>query len=968
MQRSGFTLFEVAISLLIVSMTVLGVVLILPIGIKAQQQARHEIYASAATMTLLDNAHNPVLATGTYPGYSSFHSDTAIDMSYPVASGLRDARVYSSAMGPDLEHLITAPDMGATPVPTVIARRLDSDGDEIGRHLDAGGQLFYLNPTSTRHLGNSSNYGNIMRVTPPQEMQELVFAVIGNPQQNLLIAHPLDNQPRYETYPFPPATVSAGSDRNGARYAFRFEDTIFGDITATHHVSLTNGSTQVDLGVTAPDILTLQWPGWASRAFLRVNGSDYPVASRNSATRLILDDPVAEPSGSYLSWELILAANPDERIQVTLPGYYTTATATCPANSSVGDFDFNPKNGDPNRADGTDRLLDLNYNSNAVYRHRARNWVHFASADPGSPWALGFNKWIDLAADFRSGYLPIAGILRAGQMKRKNATSLERGDLPAFRYRLPTYEMRANYRDRAIALWQAVMPANSGLPSLTPSLSTLTDDLRSDCDRYEYPPSALASFPGVNPQSLAASDFPPHPAQVLALSYLAHAAMMCAGYRPPFSNGAKNELFWDSTSRGTDTNGDGWDDDFEYGVSNAYLKDAKVITGIPGTNPAGFSATTVTITSDAHTDLVLYAGDYLWLEKVPDYVFEVKVTNINGMISVAAGGATATVELLAAYPVLGRGNGLRYGPAEAVNIQVDPSGYAMRVANATDLAFAATAHEMSLRWAMCYGRERPYDWGAPRPANRASSLDRPLAMYDLFPSGNALRPETSSDSNFFTVSEIFYRFLSPVNAGASEVSASLRYPSSAIANTHSISHVTLNGRKLNELNTVTGHTRLQATSATDSARFWPARPFDQRDRGREIVFWAVAWQDYQDAESAPGAERDIASLGWTVGDDNNNRLIMTPRAGGKYRNDPWLYGHPEQRYGWQDANRRSWGYASGDGSSTTDLDRMGIHFGADRNNNTLLDVGSITPATRLRARQVSRITVYDPILRLHARN
>lgn len=45
--RRGFTLFEVALSLVIVATAVLSVLLIFPVGIKAQQLARFRLYASS---------------------------------------------------------------------------------------------------------------------------------------------------------------------------------------------------------------------------------------------------------------------------------------------------------------------------------------------------------------------------------------------------------------------------------------------------------------------------------------------------------------------------------------------------------------------------------------------------------------------------------------------------------------------------------------------------------------------------------------------------------------------------------------------------------------------------------------------------------------------------------------------------------------------------------------------------------
>ncbi len=130
---------------------------------------------------------------------------------------------------------------------------------------------------------------------------------------------------------------------------------------------------------------------------------------------------------------------------------------------------------------------------------------------------------------------------------------------------MATYEMRANYRDRAIDLWQSVMPGNSNLAQLEknpdntqyanpfnagiPGESNGTQNNQYygslveesmggtmvDCCKYEYPPMELDRFQFITPSQLSAADWPIHPAQVEALSFLAHAAMMVTGYSAPFA-------------------------------------------------------------------------------------------------------------------------------------------------------------------------------------------------------------------------------------------------------------------------------------------------------------------------------------------------------------------------------------------------------------------------------------------------
>ena len=53
--RGGFTLFEVAISLVLVTFGVVSVLMLFPVGIKAQEMARFQIYASAKAEEMVES-------------------------------------------------------------------------------------------------------------------------------------------------------------------------------------------------------------------------------------------------------------------------------------------------------------------------------------------------------------------------------------------------------------------------------------------------------------------------------------------------------------------------------------------------------------------------------------------------------------------------------------------------------------------------------------------------------------------------------------------------------------------------------------------------------------------------------------------------------------------------------------------------------------------------------------------------
>jgi hypothetical protein len=964
--RRGLTLTEVAISLLIVSTTVLSAVLMLPLGLRAQLESRHQLFAAAAAMSVLDSTHQSLQIRGVDGYYNSFDGTHGrIDGSVPTAAGIQAGLVHGSARAPDLDKLLTMPDSGALPVPDVIARRLDSDGDEISTLLDQGGMLFSLAGTPVRDLGTKSqSERTTTRISPATAQRELVFAVVGAPQQNLLLSHPADDFPRYEIYPFPPAWLkqpgSYGSHaRGGGRAALKVAD-----IYKTGEITVKRNNTTVTLSGGS-------WPSWAADADLYAYDKKNKkwkalgqVKSRDSVTVVKLYAGSTEPF-TNVDYEL---RSLDPAIQVSLPGVYPIATVH--GTDHVGGYGTDISNGDTNRVDSGDAAFgdfanDLHnevkpYTNYAVLqpiRYHGRNWMYFALRDASSPWANSRDAFIDLAGDAEGGWLPVQSLmgLETYYVRNKSPLDVRPTSLEAPNYPLPTYEMRASYRDRALALWQSVMPA--GFTALTPRLSTANDDLRLDCDRYEFPSAELNGFTTIDPSQLAGRDFPPHPAQVMALSYLAHSAMMVAGLRPPFKN--TGLLMWfDGLSGGTDSDGDGKADTFSETVDNAWYKDAKRVRYN--------DATHLQVTSDIYTDCVLYAGDFLWLLDDPDLVYEVATT-----VTITKGENIGLVELSQAYPVLGDSEGYRYGPAQAVNIPAGLDGHAHRVATNTDLAFAAAVHEMSLQWAISYARETPYDLGAPFPANRALSLDRPLVIADLFtPAGQAMRPGTNA--NFFSASEQHYRFITPENPQAGRYGTATGFPRGG-SGSQVLTHVGVGDRRGPNHDAVVANSAFAAPSAShDRTRFWPVRPFDARDRGRELVFWSVAWQDYEDAETAPGATLDIAALGWRLEASGSGAQIITPKHWRRDSiHDQFWFMHPERRSAWADADRVRFGFVQTDstlGESTTNLDLMLGHWGADRNNNGILDRGPVPATTRLRARSVARFTVYDAIMRVHARN
>ncbi|HYE04015.1 MAG TPA: hypothetical protein VEL07_00730 [Planctomycetota bacterium] len=182
--RRGFTLFEIALSVAILGGFVVVAAALLPTAIATQTRARFELYASAKAVEMVDtfaSSHN-----------LQFMIDAEAFAPWDVPSGY-------SAFQHDLERRVCGQRSGIFPVPTIIARRLDSDGDAIARILDDGGALYYSQPQATTGLKEDA-----VPMAAPNEAQRLVFAVDGCAQQNAITIFPWKAWPYSTPWPSPP--------------------------------------------------------------------------------------------------------------------------------------------------------------------------------------------------------------------------------------------------------------------------------------------------------------------------------------------------------------------------------------------------------------------------------------------------------------------------------------------------------------------------------------------------------------------------------------------------------------------------------------------------------------------------------------------------------------------------------------------------------------------------------------------
>jgi hypothetical protein len=193
LQRMGFTLFEVSISLVLVAFGVVSVLMLFPSGLKAQQMARFQIYAAAKAEEMIEQ----------FNGVQ--HSNPAIDTE---GMAMWDVPVAHKAQSWDLESRISAHRFGIMPLPLDIARRLDSDGDEIKQIIGEGGYVYYSQPlasTGTQEQGAAS--------APPNEAQKMIIGVKGYAQQNCLSSFPLKNWPYHTPWPSPPLQMHHIADK-----------------------------------------------------------------------------------------------------------------------------------------------------------------------------------------------------------------------------------------------------------------------------------------------------------------------------------------------------------------------------------------------------------------------------------------------------------------------------------------------------------------------------------------------------------------------------------------------------------------------------------------------------------------------------------------------------------------------------------------------------------------------------------
>ena len=617
---AAFTLVEVAFSLVILASAVTFTILILGGALRDQQLNRYRILAAAKATTLLEQFSQPqedFHANGPYLSYdasrgmenyfvpnSSWNNryTTNYYSSYrgavPAMVGqmgmrlIRDIPAMSVGGRYDLERIVGSNLGGCYPVPTPIARRLDSNQNEIQDLCDRGTKLFYFDPTerSGSNLAGAAVVG-AGRNAATEDLQRLVFAIIGPPQQNFLPSHPW-MAPPVKLYPFPPShletTANPGSLRiwnSGVGISLRMQGQTDAERIANGYGMwgsiLARQSNTDNAGYVYGDHTDSS--NWEWQAFTDVSKESVAVRDKilrgeewdNPQARLLcLPDPNPDPnapppawrSDPAVKWSPWVAGAPEfrrllhwhwNRIRCQLDGVTYSYPPPPPAPPPPPGY-IPPRSG--HYVDRTETVFvdpwpteDASWTDDNGIRHPYTRQIWPRPTQTrviGQTWV-----WDGPPAEPTGGsHGPVVGFptpttglgmavgLRGTDILYEDHEPFPGNRLEQVRQGLPSLERRVMYRTAALALWAKTRVGKSILKAEARLLGSAADSgavLEADPNvagdvvlAKQMLPDAHNPLLGFVPPPDDPKDI--HPAQVLALNYLAHAAMLVTGYRPPF--------------------------------------------------------------------------------------------------------------------------------------------------------------------------------------------------------------------------------------------------------------------------------------------------------------------------------------------------------------------------------------------------------------------------------------------------
>jgi prepilin-type N-terminal cleavage/methylation domain-containing protein len=549
--RQGMTLIEILFALLILAIGVITIAMLLPVAVKTQQQVRFQLYAAAKAIDIADalaqsdTSYQQVVLNS--PNTNAFGNDVegvgddqgtplsiAARTDKPIAAQLRRRPAFQRPGRFDVEQLLTNMDLGAIPVPPAIARRLDSEGGEIQQVLDAGGMLYYADPVPLRNRARVNNtVSGQSRQTIAAEVQQLVFAVVGAPQAEVLPMSPLGYHPMYELYPFPPQALGTGAtwaydlyrDPNGDPYKFKWDNKhklsagVGGDRyqlnnwryaaraeAAPPAVPVTQATRAGALGVSTAFLQVFEdsWPAFTELVYYGWSPIAFKLSNITSSTRDRLADGQVPP---LTEW-------PDGRLLPPLPG---------------SPRDFGERVTDYPGYDWYD--LPSPIPAPLPVWHRL-----MPGFDPIDPDSSGgpTGRAVYGASPFNQGGSTATADQADGKTREfgKNVAKASMG----------TLEMRRYYRRLALRLWATTVGiTDTDLDSAYDANYAVWNASGSYDPAKRFEVKFDAGYTAKNPLTQVIAPRPdlpgdwrePHPARVMALSYLAHAAMMCTGARFP---------------------------------------------------------------------------------------------------------------------------------------------------------------------------------------------------------------------------------------------------------------------------------------------------------------------------------------------------------------------------------------------------------------------------------------------------
>ncbi|MBA2481277.1 MAG: hypothetical protein H0V44_11495 [Planctomycetes bacterium] len=716
----AFTLFEVMIGLMLVTVASISVLMLLPMGVKAQQMARYHLYASTKANELVETYSQCIADFNQNQSSSAFQ--LSVNWPYRYGQGIHgmdlvSKSIYGSLGQFDIERIVVNANDGNYPIPLAIARRLDSPGDEIQNVLDAGGHIYYCDPIPAKSAGNGlKTLGAVSDSSP--ELQRMVWAVVGFPQQDILPMDPLE-QPISEMWPFPPA----GRDRTIPRYhevGLRYEfmgnppppkrsmfEPVAPYATAAIPVQTWDGNMKVN---------------GAGQLYQMNTWEMYARADRESGSAGPWENGIHEMRRlSHLHWG---------RIIHQLKGYEQRSPSlvvkapqgfTLPLKFVSGRWLANGTYEEPWAwFDAMDQYVC------------PRNYVPLSKPMIGIPApAVGLPMSVYRGTD-----------ILYEDHETWNNTDPSNPDLGIhgqIRLGMPSLQRRVMYRTAALALWAKVQ-SPAGIPQ-PPGFSSGPIAIHSaPAGNLGANPAAdpnvadlIGNLPDAQNPLLGIIDPPNpahiHPAQVLALNYLAHAAMMVTGYKPPFvdtkwNNDASDDVSVQPADPTLPFKALEATDSYLYDLWESASKPRTPSASTPGFAGQAYSGNKPLTLAD-------FSTNPNWFEKsnaaVPQPIVYRRmvgpILNPNPPPYADQGG----------FDPAGRSdpNAWKMVAGAGATLLRKWSGDGFYT-TLTDTQMARNAHETCLRWGMAYISENPYDFVVPRPMNRQTMVDQPMFCFDLF--------------------------------------------------------------------------------------------------------------------------------------------------------------------------------------------------------------------------------------------